>query len=380
MKKKTVFTNGKIVTPGEVFSGTLRVAEGVIQEVDPGVSRLSSAVDLEGDYLLPGLIELHTDALERHFVPRPGVRWPETAAVLSHDAAIMAAGITTVFDALALGDTKENSERVLELDTMAGSVKAARAHGLLRVDHFLHLRCEVCYPEVVSLFRSFDGEPLVKLVSLMDHTPGQRQFTRMEKFLQYYQGKYSLSDGEAEELIRRRKENQKKFSRQHRETIVGLCRNRGLPLASHDDTTLQHVQEAASEGVVISEFPTTLEAARAAREAGLVILMGAPNMVIGRSHSGNVSALELARSGLLDILSSDYVPSSLLHGAFLLHHKMGWGLPEAMKLITLNPARVAGLEDRGELGEGKRADLIQVRDHGGMPIIRGVWRKGENIL
>lgn len=380
MKKKTVFTNGKIVTPGEVFSGTLRVAEGVIQEVDPGVSRLSSAVDLEGDYLLPGLIELHTDALERHFVPRPGVRWPETAAVLSHDAAIMAAGITTVFDALALGDTQENSERILELDTMAGSVKTARAHGLLRVDHFLHLRCEVCYPEVVSLFRSFDGEPLVKLVSLMDHTPGQRQFTRLEKFLQYYQGKFSLSDGEAEELIRRRKENQKKYSREHRETIVGLCRNRGLPLASHDDTTLQHVQEAASEGVVISEFPTTLEAARAAREAGLVILMGAPNMVIGRSHSGNVSALELARSGLLDILSSDYVPSSLLHGAFLLHHKMGWGLPEAMKLITLNPARVAGLEDRGELGEGKRADLIQVRDHGGMPIIRGVWRVGRQIL
>jgi alpha-D-ribose 1-methylphosphonate 5-triphosphate diphosphatase len=380
MKKKTVFTNGKIVTPGEVFSGTLRVAEGVIQEVDPGVSRLSSAVDLEGDYLLPGLIELHTDALERHFVPRPGVRWPETAAVLSHDAAIMAAGITTVFDALALGDTQENSERILELDTMAGSVKAARAHGLLRVDHFLHLRCEVCYPEVVSLFRSFDGEPLVKLVSLMDHTPGQRQFTRLEKFLQYYQGKFSLSDGEAEELIRRRKENQKKYSREHRETIVGLCRNRGLPLASHDDTTLQHVQEAASEGVVISEFPTTLEAARAAREAGLVILMGAPNMVIGRSHSGNVSALELARSGLLDILSSDYVPSSLLHGAFLLHHKMGWELPEAMQLITLNPARVAGLEDRGELGEGKRADLIQVRDHGGMPVIRRVWRMGRQIL
>jgi alpha-D-ribose 1-methylphosphonate 5-triphosphate diphosphatase len=380
MKKEIVFTNGRIVTPGEVFTGILRAVDGVIQEMGPGQIRCSPSVDLEGDYLIPGLIELHTDALERHFVPRPGVRWPETAAVLSHDAAIMAAGITTVFDALALGDTKENSERILELDSMAGSVKAARAHGLLRVDHFLHLRCEVCYPDVVSLFRSFDGEPLVKMVSLMDHTPGQRQFTRLEKFLQYYQGKYSLSDGEAEELIRRRKENQKKFSRAHRETIVGLCRGRGLPLASHDDTTLQHVQEAASEGVVISEFPTTLEAARAARESGLVILMGAPNMVMGRSHSGNVSALELARSGLLDILSSDYVPSSLLHGAFLLHRELGWGLPEAVKLITLNPARVAHLEDRGALEGGRQADLIRVREHGRTPIIQGVWRMGEKIF
>jgi alpha-D-ribose 1-methylphosphonate 5-triphosphate diphosphatase len=380
MKKETVFTNGRIVTPEEVFTGTLRAVDGFIHSIEPGGSCAPSVVDLEGDYLLPGLIELHTDALERHFVPRPGVRWPETAAVLSHDAAIMAAGITTVFDALALGDTKENSERVLELDSMAGSVKAARAHGLLRVDHFLHLRCEVCYPDVVSLFRSFDSEALVKLVSLMDHTPGQRQFTKMEKFLQYYQGKYSLSDGEAEDLIRRRKENQMKYSRAHRETIVGLCRERGLPLASHDDTTLQHVEEAASEGVVITEFPTSLEAAQAARESGLVILMGAPNMVIGRSHSGNVSALDLARSGLLDILSSDYVPSSILHGAFLLHRELGWGLPEAVKLITRNPARVAGLEDRGVLEEGKRADLIRVREHQRTPIIQGVWREGRQIL
>ncbi len=380
MKKEILFTNGKIVTPQEVFPGTLRALDGFIRDIDPGKRGLPRAVDLEGDYLIAGLIELHTDALERHFVPRPGVRWPETAAVLSHDAAILAAGITTVFDALALGDTKENSERILELDSMAESVRAARARGLLRVDHFLHLRCEICYPDVVSLFRSFEGDPLVKLVSLMDHTPGQRQFTRLEKFLQYYQGKFSLSDGEAEELICRRKENQKKYSRAHRETIVGLCRERGLPLASHDDTTLQHVEEAASEGVVISEFPTTLEAARAAREAGLVILMGAPNMVIGRSHSGNVSALELARSGLLDILSSDYVPSSLLHGAFLLHQTMDWELPGAMKLITRNPARVAGLEDRGELAIGKRADLVQVREHGGMPVIRGVWRGGEKIF
>ncbi|HWT80808.1 MAG TPA: alpha-D-ribose 1-methylphosphonate 5-triphosphate diphosphatase, partial [Candidatus Methylomirabilis sp.] len=231
MKKECVFINGKIVTRDQVVAGSLKVADGFIRGVNGGASRTKRSVDLEGDYLFPGLIELHTDTLERHFVPRPGVRWPETAAVLSHDAAILAAGITTVFDALALGDTAENSERVRELDAMAGSVKMARAHGLLKVDHFLHLRCELSYPDVVSLFRSFDGEPLVKLVSVMDHTPGQRQFTKMEKFLQYYQGKFNLSDSEAEDLIRRRKENQKRYSRPHRETIVSLCRERGLPMA-----------------------------------------------------------------------------------------------------------------------------------------------------
>ncbi len=159
------------------------------------------------------MIELHTDALERHFVPRPGVRWPEIAAVVSHDAAVASAGITTVFDAVALGDTKENSERIQELEAMVRSVKTSRGEGILRAEHFLHLRCEVCYPDVLSLFSNFNDEPLVKLVSLMDHTPGQRQFTKMEKFFQYYQGKFNLSDAEMEDMIRRRKEYQRKYSR-----------------------------------------------------------------------------------------------------------------------------------------------------------------------
>ncbi|HWU40115.1 MAG TPA: alpha-D-ribose 1-methylphosphonate 5-triphosphate diphosphatase, partial [Candidatus Acidoferrum sp.] len=327
----------------------------------------------------PGMIELHTDSLERHFVPRPGVRWPEIAAVISHDAAVAAAGITTVLDAVALGDTKDNSDRTRELDAMVRSVKTARLQGLLRSEHFLHLRCEVCYPDVLSLFTCFNKDPLVRLVSLMDHTPGQRQFTHMEKFLQYYKGRYTLNDDEIEDLVRSRKECQEKYSQTYREQILGICRQRSLPVASHDDTTSQHVEEAAAAGIVISEFPTTLQAARAARAAGLVILMGAPNLVLGRSHSGNVSALELARAGLLDILSSDYVPSSLLHGAFLLHHELGWSLPEALGVVSANPARVARLEDRGCIEAGKRADLIHVKNHEHAPIIKGAWRNGRRI-
>lgn len=213
----------------------------------------------------------------------------------------------------------------------------------------------------------------------MDHTPGQRQFIQMEKFFQYYKGKYTLNDAEMEDLVRSRKECQKKYSQAYRGEILGICRQRGLPVASHDDTTPEHVEEAAAAGIVISEFPTTLRAARAAREAGLVILMGAPNMVLGGSHSGNVSALELARVGLLDVLSSDYVPNSLLHGAFLLHQQLEWSLPEALAVVSANPARVARLDDRGEIEEGKRADLIRVKDYERTPIIRGIWRAGQRV-
>ena len=379
MKSERVFTNGKIVTHEEVFLGTVRVVDEFIRDVDPGTSGVASAVDLEGDYLLPGLIELHTDALERHFVPRPGVRWPEVAAVVSHDAAVASAGITTVFDAVALGDTKENSERIQELEAMVRSVKKSRGEGILRAEHFLHLRCEVCYPDVLSLFSNFNDEPLVKLVSLMDHTPGQRQFTKIEKFFQYYQGKFNLSDAEMEDMIRRRKEYQRKYSGPHREQILEICRGKELPVASHDDTTREHVEEAASEGMVISEFPTTLEAARAARQAGLLILMGAPNMVLGRSHSGNVSALDLAREGLLDLLSSDYVPNSLIQGTFLLHHELGWSLPEALRVVSSSPARVARLEDRGRIEEGKRADFIWVKDYDHLPVIREIWSAGRRV-
>jgi alpha-D-ribose 1-methylphosphonate 5-triphosphate diphosphatase len=379
MKREIVFNHCRVVTHDEVLRGTVQVIDGTIWAVDSGDCTSPTALDLEGDFLLPGLIELHTDNLEKHIVPRPGVRWPEMAATVSHDAAIAAAGITTVFDALALGDIKQDSERIRELDAMAASIKFAKAQGLLRADHFLHLRCEVCYPSVLELFASFADEPLVRLVSLMDHTPGQRQFVRMEKFLQYYQGKYSLNDSEMEELIQRRQENQKRFSDCHRGELLRMSRQRGLSIASHDDTTVEHVQEAASSGIGICEFPTTKEAAETARELGLVILMGAPNMVLGQSQSGNISARELAREGLLDVLSSDYVPMSLLHGAFHLHQELEWPLPQAVRVVSANPARVANLRDRGTIEVGKRADLIRVKDYDHMPLIKGIWGNGERI-
>ncbi len=380
MTKEVLFTNARIITPGGVIQGTLYVKEGNIAEIDSSVSHLPSRIDFEGDYLLPGLIELHTDHLENHVVPRPGVRWPSMAAILSHDAAIVSAGITTVFDALAIGDLVENSSRNRDLQDMVDAVKTAQERGLLRAEHLMHLRCEVGYPHTLKIFEELVESSLVRLVSLMDHTPGQRQFTNLKKMSHYYQGKYGLSDEEMKKLILTRQQNQREFASRHRKEIVQRCKERRLPTASHDDTTSDHVAEAASEGIILCEFPTTLEAAKAARVFGLSVLLGAPNLILGGSHSGNVSVRELGKKGLLDILSSDYIPSSLIHGAFLLHWELGFPLPEAIATITLHPARIADLKDRGSIEVGKRADLIRVRWDPPLPVIKNVWREGKLIF
>lgn len=380
MKKELILTDGEIVTPENVFRGIVQIINGMIHAVDSGKSSIKGAVDLNGHYLLPGLIELHTDHLERHFCPRPGVRWPSMAATLSYDAAVTAAGITTVFDALAIGDTVEDSSRLRDLHGMIEAVNTAQEKNLLRSEHYLHLRCEIGYPHVMELFESLVLDRRVKLVSVMDHTPGQRQFTQIEKLFEYYQGKYGFTDNEMEMLVVKRQENQKKFALSHRRELIRICEALGIPMASHDDSTVDHIVEAVSEGIVLCEFPTTLEAARAANLYGLKILMGAPNLVLGGSHSGNASALELAKAGCLDILSSDYVPASLLHGAFLLHHKLGFPLPDVVAMVTSHPARLVKLEERGEITIGKRADLIQVRLEDGLPVVEGVWRNGQQIF
>jgi alpha-D-ribose 1-methylphosphonate 5-triphosphate diphosphatase len=376
---EVLFGGGWIVTRNAVVRGTLVVRDGAIADIDGAAARRAVQVDIDGDYLIPGLVELHTDVLEQHANPRPGVRWPVTAAVAAYDAALVAAGITTAFDSLPVGYGDTLARRDPDPRPLAEAVREAQHAGLLRAEHYLHLRCEVSGARALELFEVFAGDPLVRLVSLMDHTPGQRQFVSLDKYREYNQGKYGLSDAQMDQLIARRQEDHGRYAERHRRAIAGLARKHGVPLVSHDDATAAHVEAAVDEGVAIAEFPTTLEAARAARGHGLAILAGAPNLVCGRSHSGNIAAADLAAAGLLDILSSDYVLSSALHGAFALHRRHGAPLPRAIAAVTRTPAAAAGLEDRGELAAGRRADLVRVRLVGDVPVIRGVWRAGERV-
>ena len=381
MGSETIFTNATVVTASRVFAGTVVVRGAEIARVDEGKSALPGAIDLGGDRLIPGLVELHTDTLEKHFAPRPGVRWPAAAAVVAHDSQIVAAGITTVFDALAVGDIRADSARMRDLTAMADAVTQAARTGLVRADHRLHVCCEVSCEALCELLSPFTDHPRVGLVSMMDHTPGQRQFLEESRYRDYYRDKWGVGEAEIDAFIAHQKGLSGDHAVANRAMVAALCRRRDLPLASHDDATLDHIEEARAFGATLAEFPTTLEAARAARAHGLRVVAGAPNLVRGGSHSGNVSVHEIAAVGLVDILSSDYVPTSLVQAAFLLHRDQAIAMPlaDAVATITRTPARAVGLEDRGEISPGLAADLVWIRETCDLPLVRGVWRRGQRI-
>jgi alpha-D-ribose 1-methylphosphonate 5-triphosphate diphosphatase len=369
-------TNGRVVTPrGEADCLSFRA--GRIAGEDSPQGR---AHDLEGDFLIPGLVELHTDNLERHFTPRAGVSWPfGLSAVAAHDVHMVGSGVTTVFDAITAGEPENRKNRNDIFTVSLEALAAAAERNLLRAEHFLHLRCELAGDDLVERISPYLRRRELRLVSVMDHTPGQRQWRDLDKYKTYH-NLHGESEGELEARVTRLRYMQMKNARRNLLEIAELCRSLSLPLASHDDTTEEHVRENAGCGAGIAEFPTTLEAAREAKKRGLAVVMGAPNLVRGGSHSGNMPAAEAALNGLLDILSSDYMPASLLHAAFMLTELAGIPLREALAPVTVNPARAVGLDDRGALEPGKRADAVQVRLVDGIPIVRAVWRSGRRVL
>ena len=380
MNTEIVLTNARVVTCDAEFDGTVVVRDGLIADVITGRSHVPGAIDLDGDYLVPGLVELHTDNLEKHFAPRPGVKWPSLPAVMAHDTQVAAAGITTVFDSLSLGDVRGETDRVQNRARMVEAICMASDRRLTRAEHRLHLRCEVTPDDAVEAVDRWIDLPLVGLVSINDHTPGQRQFLDPEKLKQYYMGKFAMTEPQFADFHSRAVELHGRNAARHRREIVARAQSRALPIASHDDATREHVREAVQNGMTIAEFPTTLEAAEASCEAGLSVLVGAPNVVLGGSHSGNIAAIDLVRGGQAEILSSDYVPASLMDSIFkLATSDAGISLPQAVRLASLNPARAVGLGDRGEIARQRRADLVHVRMREGAPLVRAVWREGERV-
>ena len=374
-----LITNARLVLQSEIVLGTLVVERARIVDVQPGVSQAAGAQDWAGDYLIPGLVELHTDNLEKHMEPRPGVRWPALSALLIHDAQIASSGITTVLDALFIGDLHEGSVRAQGLSAALQAIEAASTGDLLRAEHLLHLRCELASSNMMDTAQALLDHPMVRLISIMDHTPGQRQWTQIEKFRQYTQGSSRWTDDHLQREVTRLQGLQARNALVNRRAIVACAHARGVPLASHDDTLEEHVDEAMADGITISEFPTSETAARAARTHGLATIVGAPNMVRGGSHSGNASALDLARLHLVDCISSDYVPYSLLHAAFVLHTGAGWTLHDAIAAVSRTPARLVGLDDRGDIAASQRADLVRVRLLDNVPVVLETWRAGRRI-
>jgi alpha-D-ribose 1-methylphosphonate 5-triphosphate diphosphatase len=376
-----ILSHARLVLVDRVIEdGWMAIADGKIADLGEGRPPEESE-NLAGDFVLPGLVELHTDHIEAHYMPRPKVYWDPVAAVVSYDAQLATSGITTVLDSLRVWREEGADQIGGEASVLADAIGRARDADILRCDHFLHLRCEVPMPDVVVETTELLGRADVRLLSLMDHTPGQRQFRDEKKLRTYYRGKSGgLTDFELDVLFAKRREYAERHAAENYRTLVALACEHGIPLASHDDTTTEHVAQSVQDGVAIAEFPTTFEAAQGLHAAGVRVLMGAPNLVRGGSHSGNVGTAELAKAGALDVLSSDYVPASLLMAAFALPSNVpSITLPAAVRTVSKTPAEAVGLNDRGEIAIGKRADLVRVHIARDLPVVRAVWRAGRRV-
>lgn len=376
MNDETVLTNAVLVLPNVALRGTVVVRDGEIADVQTGRSALPGAYDMEGDYLVPGIVDLHTDNLERQVQPRSLARWPSRSAMVAHDAQCAAAGVTTVFDALCLGDLGFDAERIRTFRDGVIDLDALTDAALLRADHFLHLRCEVPATDMLELLDTVSDHRLVRMVSLMDHSPGVGQYANLD-FYRALRRRGGMDDAYIERRILELQEQRQRLRIPNRQALLQRVRGRNIALASHDDRTEAEVAENAADGIRVSEFRVTMAAARAAKAADMDVIAGAPNIVRGGSHSGNVAAAELLEHDAVDAFASDYVPNSLVEAAFLCAERIG--LPRAIAMVSVQPARLAGLTDRGRIDTGQRADLVRVRLHDRLPVVRQVWRAGERV-
>lgn len=369
------YKNAMVVAGDDAFLGSVLVRDGKIVAVDRGAGGVGE--DLDGDVLMPGVIDLHTDNLEKHFFPRPNIDWNPVSAAVTHDGCCLSVGVTTVFDSLSVGSFNPAVARNHDnLTRLADGLLSARDAGMLKGDHRLHWRCETPADDLPDRLNQLARHRLTSLFSLMDHTPGQRQYRNLEKHLANWR-KNGMTDDEVDERMAGILERQGRNAVNHRKLVAEVAKSQGVPLASHDDEDVAHVDEAADLGATVAEFPVTVEAAERARERGMIVVMGGPNLIRGGSYSGNVPAADLAKAGLLDAFASDYVPRSLIECAFVMTNgQFGWSLAKAAALVTATPAKAAQLEDRGVIEPGRRADLVRVRVAGGLPVIRGVWVEG----
>ncbi len=374
-----ILTNARLVLADTVVHGTLVMQGAHIVDVQPGISAAPGALDMEGDILMPGVVDVHTDNLERQVQPRSNARWPSRSAMAAHDAQCAAAGVTTVLDALCLGDLGFDKGRVMTFHDGVRDLDALADTGLLKSEHFLHLRCELPAGDMMELLDPVAAHPRVRMVSLMDHSPGVGQYANLDKYraMRAREGHQSAwIEGRILEL----QEQRDRMREPNRRALLSRMRPIGTVLASHDDRTIDEVAQNDADGIRISEFPVSLEAASEARRRGMLTIAGAPNIVRGGSHSGNVSAADLVKAAMVDALASDYVPSAMIEAAFAAVGQTGISLPAAVALVTDRPARMANLTDRGRLASGQRADAVRIRVWEGMPFVRQVWRQGERVI
>ncbi|GAB4289943.1 MAG: alpha-D-ribose 1-methylphosphonate 5-triphosphate diphosphatase [Methylophaga sp.] len=370
--------NARIVLANEMLQqASLLIEDGLITAINPQtVTDAVEVVDARGRLLMPGLIDLHCDALEKEVEPRPNVHFPLDFAVAQADKRNASSGITTVYHAIAFA----NDELGLRNNDFAAQIARAvhdwAPHGL--IDNRVHCRYEITdesgLPVLLDLLENDD----IHLLSLMDHTPGQGQFKNMAAYRDYLARSYKKSEAELDDIIDK-KLGAAEGAFERVKTLIAAAHAKGVSVASHDDDNRERVDTMSSLDVQISEFPINMEAASAARERGMSTVFGAPNILRGKSQSGSMKALDAIEAGVADCLCADYAPAALIVAVMNLPTLTDIDLAGAVRLVTLNPAKAAGLDDRGEIAVGKRADLIMVDTPAGLPQVGRVWLKGQTV-
>jgi len=372
---------GRIVTPdGVLEGGTVVIEGGKIAEVSGRCDILGPGdVYAGGCWILPGMIDPHSDAIEHEMQPRPNSRFPLEWSFLELERKLAAQGITTIYHSFSMvdGDTPNASRRNASVAEYVHKVRElSRTNRLIR--HKVHLRFEITNTGGVPLVEQFIRNGTIDLLSFMDHTPGQGQYRDQELHKRYVMQRQNLNE---QEVLRRFEESRRrpKVPPDTLQRLADLAREHGIPLASHDDDSCEKLEIVSGWRAAISEFPVDMETAACAKRRGMAVVMGAPNVMLGRSHSNNLSAREAIRAGVVDILCSDYYPPAMLQSVFLLHRE-GLPLHLAVRMVTKNTASVLGLSGEfGSIEPGKAADLIMVGMHGDRPVVERVWVGGRTV-
>lgn len=373
--KNLYLTHAEVVLDNEVLpDAAVLVEDGVIAAINPQSAGNAEEISLRGQTLIPGMIDLHCDALEKEVEPRPNVHFPLDFAVAQADKRNAAAGVTTVFHALSFANHELGVRNNAFAADIARAVHAWRPHAL--VDNRVHCRYEVTDPTAPPVLLDLMQNGDMHLFSVMDHSPGQGQFKDIAAFRDYLARTYKKNDAELDALLAE-KASQSEGAMQRIEALVEAARGHGIRVASHDDDTPQKVEAVHALGVGISEFPINLESAQAAKSRGMHTIFGAPNILRGKSQSGSMRALDAVKQNVADCLCADYAPAALIVAVFRLPQLADISLDDAVRLVTLNPALAAGLEDRGSIAVGQRADLVSVAHINGLAQAAGVWTGGR---
>ncbi|MBI2782550.1 MAG: alpha-D-ribose 1-methylphosphonate 5-triphosphate diphosphatase [Gammaproteobacteria bacterium] len=371
-------TGARVVLPDAVLEdAAVLIEDGVIAAINPESGRGAPAIDLRGKTLIPGMIDLHCDALEKEVEPRPNVHFPLDFACAQADKRNAAAGVTTVFHALSFANEELGVRNNTFAAAVARAVHAWNPHGL--IDNRVHCRYEVTDPTAPGILLELMTAGEMHLLSVMDHSPGQGQFRDIAAYRDYLARTYKKSEVELAALMEN-KLAQAEGAMARIRRLIGAAQAQGIRVASHDDDTPEKVATLHGLGVGISEFPINLESARAARERGMSTVFGAPSILRGKSQSGAVRALDAVKAGVADCLCADYHPAALIVAVFCLPELAAITLADAVRLVSANPARAAGLTDRGEIAIGKRADLVVVARVNGLAQANRVFSAGKPVF